>query len=38
MEHAITVADVLKVSGIALAIIVPIGLVLWFLSSIDFSK
>ena len=38
MEHVITVADILKTSGIVLAIIVPIALILWFLSTIDFSK
>lgn len=38
MQHVITVSDILKVSGIALLIIIPIGLVVWFLSTIDFSK
>lgn len=38
MQHAITIADVLKVSGAALLIIIPISLVVWFLSTIDFSK
>jgi hypothetical protein len=38
MQHVVTVSDILKVTGIALAIIIPIGLVLWFLSTIDFSK
>ena len=38
MDHVITTGDVLKLVGLALAVIVPIGVILWFISTIDFSK
>jgi hypothetical protein len=38
MHHVITVADVLKVSGITLIILSVIGGFCWFVSKIDFSK
>ena len=33
LEHAITLGDILKVSGIALAIIIPIGILLYIVSA-----
>jgi hypothetical protein len=38
MDHAITVADVLKIAGIGALIVVPLALFIWFISTIDFSK
>ena len=38
MDHVITIGDILKLSGLALAVIVPIRVILWFISTIDFSK
>lgn len=32
MQHAITVADVLKVGGIIFMIVAALGLVVWFIS------
>jgi hypothetical protein len=32
LAHTITLGDILKVGGIALAIIIPLGIIAWLLS------
>lgn len=37
MSHVITLGDVLWASGIVVGVVIVIGAILWFISSIDFS-
>lgn len=37
MDHVITLGDVLKVSAAVGGVFLVLGLIVWFLSSIDFS-
>lgn len=37
MDHVITLKDVLIVSGILVIVIGVLGLIIWFVSTIDFS-